>query len=61
MLTHRVVDAADRASSGVSTGLLRLSVGLEGVGDLWRDIDQALTVVPARTPHREAGVIALAR
>jgi cystathionine gamma-synthase len=26
----------------VPEGLLRLSVGVEDVGDLWRDLDQAL-------------------
>jgi len=46
-LTHHVVDPADRLASGVSDDLLRLSVGLEGVEDLWVDLDQALTV-PAR-------------
>lgn len=42
VLTHRVVDVSDRESSGVTSGLLRLSVGLEDLDDLWRDIDQAL-------------------
>ena len=41
-LTHRVVDAADRAASGVTEDLLRLSVGLEAVDDLWEDLDRAL-------------------
>ncbi|MEV0321663.1 trans-sulfuration enzyme family protein [Streptomyces sp. NPDC050658] len=41
-ISHRVVDAADRRSSGVSDGLLRLSAGLEDVEDLWRDLDGAL-------------------
>ncbi|MHB1312365.1 MAG: trans-sulfuration enzyme family protein [Gemmatimonadaceae bacterium] len=60
-LTHRVVDAADREKAGIPTGLLRLSVGLEAVGDLWRDLDQALAVVPARVEHREAEVLAFIR
>ncbi|MDH3269851.1 MAG: aminotransferase class I/II-fold pyridoxal phosphate-dependent enzyme [Gemmatimonadota bacterium] len=42
-LTHRVVEATDRAASGVPDDLLRLSVGLEDVDDLWQDLDQALT------------------
>jgi len=41
-LTHRVVDAGDRAASGVTEDLLRLSVGLEAVDDLWEDLDRAL-------------------
>lgn len=42
-LTHRVVDAADREASGVPDDLLRLSVGLEDVDDLWEDLDRALS------------------
>ncbi|WP_181804454.1 trans-sulfuration enzyme family protein [Streptomyces shenzhenensis] len=41
-ISHRVVDADDRRGAGVSDGLLRLSVGLEDVDDLWRDLDTAL-------------------
>jgi len=57
-LTHRVVEAADREKAGIPTGLLRLSVGLEAVGDLWRDLDQALAVVPARAEHRQPELLA---
>lgn len=42
LLTHRVVEADDRADAGVSDDLLRLSVGLENVEDLWADLEQAL-------------------
>ena len=45
-LTHRLVDPAARAASGVSPGLLRLSVGLEDVRDLWSDLSAALDRVP---------------
>jgi len=45
LLTHRVVDAADRAESGVPDDLLRLSVGLESVEDLWDDLKGALSAV----------------
>ena len=41
-LTHRVVDPADRADSGLPDDLLRMSVGLESVEDLWTDLDRAL-------------------
>jgi cystathionine beta-lyase/cystathionine gamma-synthase len=37
-LTHRVVDEASRASCGVGESLLRVSVGLEDVDDLWHDL-----------------------
>lgn len=41
-LTHRVVDEQARAAHGITPGLLRLSVGIEHVDDLWADLDQAL-------------------
>ncbi len=41
-LTHHIVDEAARVSSGVTDGLVRLSVGLEHVDDLWMDLDQAI-------------------
>jgi methionine-gamma-lyase len=42
LLTHRVVEADDRVSAGVPDDLLRLSVGLEDVDDLWQDLEGAL-------------------
>ncbi|WP_199440112.1 trans-sulfuration enzyme family protein [Umezawaea beigongshangensis] len=42
-LTHRLVDAADREESGVPRSLLRLSVGLEDVEDVWDDLDRSLS------------------
>ncbi|MEV0122377.1 PLP-dependent transferase [Streptomyces sp. NPDC050703] len=41
-ISHRIVDAGDRHSSGVSDRLLRMSCGLEDVEDLWSDLDRAL-------------------
>ncbi|WP_411978556.1 trans-sulfuration enzyme family protein [Streptomyces sp. N50] len=41
-ISHRVVPGEDRRGSGVSDSLLRLSVGLEDVEDLWTDLDGAL-------------------
>lgn len=41
-LTHRVVDDAVKAATGITPGLLRLSVGIEDVEDLWEDLAQAL-------------------
>ncbi len=46
-LTHRLVDPAAREAMGVTDGLLRLSVGLEGVQDLWDDLSGALDRVVA--------------
>ncbi len=44
-LTHRVVAAGDRERSGISSGLLRLSVGLEDADDLWDDLDATLAAI----------------
>ncbi|MFF0433448.1 trans-sulfuration enzyme family protein [Streptomyces sp. NPDC004327] len=41
-ISHRIVDASDRRSGGISDRLLRMSVGLEDVEDLWADLTQAL-------------------
>ncbi|MBP2478150.1 cystathionine beta-lyase/cystathionine gamma-synthase [Crossiella equi] len=41
-LTHRVVAEEDRLTCGISPRLLRVSVGLEDVEDLWLDLDQSL-------------------
>lgn len=41
-LTHRLVASEALAAQGITPGLLRLAVGLEGVEDLWRDLEGAL-------------------
>lgn len=41
-ISHRIVAEGDRRSAGVSDRLLRMSVGLEDVEDLWRDLTDAL-------------------
>jgi methionine-gamma-lyase len=41
-LTHRVVDEDGLASGGITPGLLRISVGIEDVEDLWADLATAI-------------------
>lgn len=41
-LTHRLIDPEVLAATGITSGLLRLSIGIEGVEDLWADLQQAL-------------------
>ncbi|WP_226966652.1 trans-sulfuration enzyme family protein [Streptomyces phaeolivaceus] len=41
-ISHRVVGETDRRGAGVGDRLLRMSVGLEDVEDLWTDLDGAL-------------------
>jgi cystathionine gamma-synthase/cystathionine gamma-lyase len=43
IMTHASVPEASRRVLGISDGLVRLSVGLEDVADLWADIEQALS------------------
>ncbi len=40
--THASLTPAQRAEAGLGEGLLRLSVGIEDVEDLWEDLDRAL-------------------
>jgi len=42
--THQKLTAEARAAAGVTSGLLRLSVGLEDTDDLCEDLEQALKV-----------------
>jgi len=41
-MTHASIPAEDRHAAGMADGLVRLSVGIEGVDDLIADLDQAL-------------------
>ncbi len=43
-MTHADVDPGERRASGISDGLIRLSVGLEHPDDVIRDLDSALTL-----------------
>ena len=49
-LTHRCLSEEAKASNGISSSLLRLSVGLEDPMDLWADLERALEVAHAETP-----------
>jgi cystathionine beta-lyase/cystathionine gamma-synthase len=42
-MTHASVPADDRAKLGITDGLVRLSCGVEDVGDLIADLDGALS------------------
>ncbi len=46
-LTHRSVDAEAHAAIGITPGLLRVSVGIEAVDDLWDDLERAILVAAA--------------
>jgi O-acetylhomoserine (thiol)-lyase len=42
--THQQLTPEQRLAAGVDDGLVRLSVGIEDVEDLWEDLDQALGI-----------------
>jgi len=42
-MSHASYDRADRLTHGINDGLIRLSVGLEAVEDLWADLDHAMS------------------
>jgi cystathionine gamma-synthase len=42
LMTHAAMSPQARAGAGISDSLIRLSVGLEDVDDLWRDLESAL-------------------
>lgn len=48
-LTHRVVSKEGLAEGGISDGLIRLSVGLEDVDDIWYDLVQAIDAAIEQT------------
>lgn len=43
-MTHAVVPPEEREASGITDGLIRISVGLEDAADIIADLDQALRV-----------------
>ena len=48
-MTHSTYSPEERALHGISEGLVRLSIGLEGVDDVIYDLEQALPKPPIRS------------
>ncbi|WP_200300841.1 trans-sulfuration enzyme family protein [Streptomyces adelaidensis] len=48
-ISHRIVPEPARHGAGVSDRLLRMSVGLEDIEDLWTDLNEALGRTPRGT------------
>jgi cystathionine gamma-lyase len=44
LMTHASMPVENRLALGIDDGLIRLSVGIETLDDLLRDLDQALAV-----------------
>jgi len=43
-MTHSIVDDEIKAAAGITEGLVRLSVGIEGAEDIISDLEQALEI-----------------
>jgi cystathionine gamma-synthase len=54
-MTHASMDADAQARAGIGDGLVRLSIGLEHVDDLWTDLSAALAHASVRRPVALAG------
>jgi cystathionine beta-lyase/cystathionine gamma-synthase len=48
--SHRALTAARRAALGIGDGIVRFSIGVEAVDDLWRDLASALRAPTAARP-----------
>jgi len=55
LTSHAMISAEQRQKMGVTEQMIRLSVGIENVGDLIADLDQALTVVTSSRQHAQVG------
>ena len=44
-MTHATVPLEDQAAHGIHSGGVRLSIGLEGVSDIIRDLEEAFEIV----------------
>ena len=45
LMTHASIPAEERHARGITDGLVRLSIGIEDVGDLWSDIQDGLNAL----------------
>jgi len=50
--SHAMIRAEERAKMGVTEQLVRISVGIENVDDLIRDLERGLAVVPGGVKQR---------
>ena len=48
LMTHLAMTPEARRTAGIGDGLIRLSVGLEHLDDLWADLERGLAAVAAR-------------
>jgi methionine-gamma-lyase len=55
-MTHAGVPREERLEAGITDGLVRYSVGIEDVGDLIADLEQAFQAIPASVPEPEPAV-----
>jgi cystathionine beta-lyase/cystathionine gamma-synthase len=41
-MTHAAIPPAERVKAGITDGLIRFSVGIEDLNDIWQDVSEAL-------------------
>ena len=56
--THRELSPAKRARLGITEGLIRISVGIEDITDIFADIEQALTARVETLAHSRQALAA---
>ncbi|MCF8565815.1 aminotransferase class I/II-fold pyridoxal phosphate-dependent enzyme [Alicyclobacillus tolerans] len=49
MASHRSLSPEEKRNAGITDGLVRLSVGIENVEDIWNDLDTALREAAAKS------------
>lgn len=54
LMTHASIPESQRAKLGITDGLIRLSVGVEHVGDLQADLEQAFAAVATASTEPNA-------
>ncbi len=59
-MTHASVEPERRAALGITDGLIRLSCGVEDIGDLLNDLEQAFVGLPERAGRAAGGRAAAA-
>ena len=51
-MTHSAYSPEERMAHGIADGLVRISIGLEAIEDIWADLAQALDAAAASAPAR---------
>jgi len=61
LMTHASIPVERRRELGIGDGLIRLSVGIEGVEDLWDDLQRGLRAASSASTQAAVGAIEVQR